>query len=456
MNTPPFSSRRCFAAGDLHARLPPNAVDWLVVRGFNGAFLYASRDTGFAVEAYWPGFALLLAPFQFLRIPWACNAVLAAASIGLIFLITLEITSDRRAAGWAILFTVSSGSFVAYAISYYSMQAHFTFNLFFAYLLMRPTRARALVAGFVGSLALNLHNPFPHALFAAPWLMSMLMEARHRALLRPLLFGYLPGVCLAMAWLVLRGNMTPTPAALANAVPAGVFAWPDLALLNLRVASLVKLWLWASPCVLLLAVLGAGRAFGDRRVRLLAWSACVTFIGYLFVRFDQGHGWGYRYFQSAAGCMPVLAGVAMSQEKSVKAPRLVAFAGATAVLSLLVIVPQQLLEIEAIIRGQLAQLPTPVRPGRNVYFIKPLAGFYMADLIQIDPLLRDRDLLLATRGPPLDRQLIHQNWPDAREVASGAWGQQWYIAPTEQPGSAERDLSFDRLTYATATPEPGH
>jgi hypothetical protein len=439
---------KLFAAGALVARLPPTAVDWLVVRGFNGSFLYASRQSGLTVEAYWPGFALLLAPFQFLSIPWASNAVLAAASIHLIFLITLEITGDRRAAGWAVLFTISSGAFLAYAISYYSMQAHLTLNLLFAFLMLRPTRARALAAGLSGSLALNLHNPFPHALFAAPWLVSAALDARQRAALGPLALGYLPGVGLLAAWLVLRGTVSPAPAAaVANAMPAGAFAWPDLALLNLRVASLVKLWLWASPGVLLLAAYGAVRGAGDRRVRLLAWSASLTFAGYCFVRFDQGHGWGYRYFHSAAGCIPILTGVALARSEAVAAPRLIAFVGATAVLSLVVIVPLQLGQIDAVIANHLAQVPAPVGPGRNVYFLKPRGGFYLADMVQIDPLLRGRELILATRGAPLDVELIRQNWPDALKIASGAWGEQWTIAPSPPGGSAAKDLPFNRLTF---------
>jgi hypothetical protein len=381
--------------------------------------------------------------------------MLAAASIYLIFLITLEITGDRRAAGWALLFTVSSGAFIAYAISYYSMQAHLTLNLLFAHLLLRPTKSRALAAGLTGSLALNLHNPFPHALFAAPWLVSMALDVRHRASLGTLVWGYLPGVWVAAAWLMMRGNILPTPAAaLAHAVPPGVFAWPDLPLLNLRAASLVKLWLWASPCVLLLAMSGALREFADRGVRLLTWSACITFIGYFFVRFDQGHGWGYRYFHSAAGCIPILAGTALARQKSMAAPRLIAFAGATAILSFLMIVPLQMLQIETIISGHLAQLPVPVRPGRNVFFIKPLAGFYLSDMVQIDPLLRGQDLFLVTRGSLLDVQLIRQNWPDALKIASGAWGEQWLIAPSYEGGPAVQDLPFNRLNfeYRRSTP----
>src|ERR1035438_7453125 len=68
---------KIFAAGRLVAQLPGDLVDWLVVSGFNGSFLVASPQSGRAIEHYWPGFAALLTPFQFLRVPWLCNATLA-------------------------------------------------------------------------------------------------------------------------------------------------------------------------------------------------------------------------------------------------------------------------------------------------------------------------------------------------------------------------------------------
>src|SRR5580704_10790087 len=164
---------KVFASGAVAAQVPPDLVDWLVVRGFNGVFLVGSAQTGRVIEAYWPGFALLLAPFQFLRAPWLCNASLSGLSTFLIYWITLEITANRRAAGWAMLFALASGAFLAGGISYYSMQAHLTANLLSVALLIRPSTKRALAAGLVGSLALILHNPLPHALFAVPWILAL-------------------------------------------------------------------------------------------------------------------------------------------------------------------------------------------------------------------------------------------------------------------------------------------
>jgi hypothetical protein len=112
--------------------------------------------------------------------------------------------------------------------------------------------------------------------------------------------------------------------------------------------------------------------------------------------------------------------------------RLVSFAGAAALLNLLIVMPFQMHQIDEIIAEHLAQLPAPRRPGNNVYFIHPRGGFYMADMVQIDPLLREPDLLLVSRGLGLDTQLIRRNWPGAVKVASERAADQWYLGPRDQ------------------------
>ncbi len=423
---------KIFASGRLVAQLPRSLVDWLVVSGFNGSFLVASPESGRAIGHYWPGFAALLAPFEFLNVPWLCNPMLAGMAIVLIHRITLDVTGDRRAAGWALLFTVASGGFVANALSYYSMQAHLTANLLFAALLLKPTHRRALWAGLVGSLALNLHNPVPHALFSFPWLVAMTIERDQRRFLPPLILGYLPGLALGLGWLMWRADIgSGVSGAAVHGVTDGIFAWPDATLLNMRAAALAKMWLWTLPCLFVFAFLGRCRYGNNRTVRLLTQSALLTFAGYLFVRFDQGHGWGFRYFQPAWGAVPILAGCAMTN-RSLAERRLLSFAGAAAVLNLAVVLPFQMHQISEVITQHLAQLPPPQRPGNNVYFIHPLGGFYVADMVQFDPLLRDQDLKLVSHGAELDAELIRQNWPTATKITSQRAADQWYLGPRDQ------------------------
>jgi hypothetical protein len=445
--------------GQGFAQVPGALVDWLVVSGFNGSFLTASPQTGRVIGQYWPGFALLLAPFQFFHVPWLCNAALSGLAICLIHWITREISNDLRAAGWAVLFTIASGAFVANGLSYYAMQAHLCANLLFVALLMRPSWYRSLAAGLVGSLALNLHNPVPHALFAIPWFVAMAAQANQRRHLLPLLIGYLPGVGLGFGWLVFRSNIGSVghewPAM--SAVADGVFTWPAATLLNMRAAASVKMWVWAAPCVFVVAVLGAVRWRANLNVRLLVASGVLTFVGYLFVTFDQGHGWGYRYFHSAWGVVPILAGCAMA-DRSESDPKLVSFAGAAAILSLLIIVPIQLSQIEGFVSQHLAQISAPKRPGNNIYFIHPLRGFYVADMVQFDPLLRDRDLLLVSHGTDLDARFVEGNWPNAVKIGEGPTAGQWYLGPMDVrvpiPGSrGQKQFVFTRIP-PSLTPSP--
>jgi hypothetical protein len=423
---------KIFAAGHLSAQLPPSYIDWLVVRGFNGEFLIASRETGRVIEAYWPGFALLLAPFEFFHVQWLCNATLAGLALILIHWITKEITQESRAAGWALLFALASGAFVADAISYYSLQAHLTANLLFAALLLRPNRYRAFCAGLVGSLALMLHNPLPHALFACPWLMAIVMNRNQRRYCLPLILGYLPGLCIGMGWLLLRSDLGSAahPLSGVSGLINGVFTWPNLSVLNTRAASFVKMWLWAVPCLFVFAASGFLRHRENLQVRLLASSAVLTFVGYFFVTFDQGHGWGYRYFHSAWGVIPILAGCAMTERPGANL-KVASFAGACAILSLVIMVPFQLNEIQQFISQHLAQLAPPRRPGNNVYFIRPRGGFYVADMVQIDPYLRDADLVLVSRGADLDAKMVLLNWPGAVKIGSGLAYEQWYLGPKD-------------------------
>jgi hypothetical protein len=447
---------KIFASGHIAAQLPPQLIDWLVVPGFNGMFLIASHTSGQAIESYWPGFALLLAPFVFLGMPWLCNALLAGLALFLIHKLTFELVGDRRAAGWATLFALASGAFLANAVSFYSMQAHLTANLLFAWLLFKPTNARALAAGLVGSLALTLHNPFPHVLFAMPWILALLVDKAQRRYLLPLLIGYLPlTLGMGVGWLMLRSSIAPVgdhASTISNNM-TGVFHWPDALIASMRLAGIVKLWIWAVPCLLVFAGVGARQAWSDRRVRLLSFSAVLTFCGYLFVTFDQGHGWGYRYFHSAWAVIPILAGTAMARASSRE--RLLAYAGALSILSLLLIVPLQMWQIHQVISWQLAHLEAPVRPGNNIYFVKPEGGFYMADTIQIDPQLRDQDLVLASRGKDLDAALIRANWPQAVNVVADEAGTgQWNLGPLDQRRSQPGTADYPHFVFDSVPQRP--
>jgi hypothetical protein len=190
-----YLQSQVFAEGHLTGRLPPALLDWLIPPGFQNYFFLVSKATGAVASSYWPSFALLLTPFTWLGIPWACNPLISAVSLILIHRLALQIFADRDAAGAAVLLTLASPVFFADGISYYAMSAHLLANTLFALLLLQPTGQRALLAGFVGSVALTLHNPVPHMLFALPWLIWIARRPEGFRLLSCLAAGYAP-LCL--------------------------------------------------------------------------------------------------------------------------------------------------------------------------------------------------------------------------------------------------------------------
>ncbi|MCG8457154.1 MAG: hypothetical protein MI919_12820 [Holophagales bacterium] len=450
-----------FAAGKLWAEFQPDLLDRLIPHKFQGYFYASDPETGRVMASYWPGFALLLTPFVLLGAPWLLNPVLAAAVLLLLRYIARELFADRESGAWVMLLAVASPQLAAYGISFYSMGAHLALNLGFAALLLRPTPARVFAAGLVGSLALVLHQPVPHPLFALPWILWLLFRHDRWKLISALALGYLPATALlGVAWggwvARLRAAGTVAEPLATSAAAAGqpasepgatsilssafgalegglrLFAVPDLQLLYYRMLELEKLILWAVPALPVLAFWGwwAGRrrsgeggsgaeegfVRGAPAVQLFALSAVLSFLGYLFVPLNQGHGWGFRYFHQAWGILPLLAAgavVTYGRER----PEWKRLAFALAVLSLVVATPLRFAQIHQFIGEQLAQLPPPATDAdHQIRFIDIERPYYREDLIQNDPLLRDPVLDMVSFGREADEEFVRQSFPHAELV----------------------------------------
>src|SRR6185295_14744969 len=102
-----------------------------------------------------------------------------------------RLSAHEQAGGWAMLLALASPAFTAMALTYFSMNAHLLFNLVFVWLMLERTPGRLAMAGAVGSFALLLHNPVPHALFALPWIVWLALQRDVRSL-AALAAGYVP------------------------------------------------------------------------------------------------------------------------------------------------------------------------------------------------------------------------------------------------------------------------
>ncbi|OLC74436.1 MAG: hypothetical protein AUH83_09805 [Deltaproteobacteria bacterium 13_1_40CM_4_68_19] len=426
----PLFQARVFARGSLIAQVPAELVPRLVppVRWF----IEASAD-GRLVSAYWPGFALLLTPFAWLGVPWLLNPLIGGATLFAIWRIAARIWPGTAAPGWALLLAAASPAFAVNAISLYSMPAHLLASLCFALLLLEPTRRRLVLAGAVGSLALTLHNPLPHTLFALPWIAALALRPGRLRNLPALAAGYLPGVLLlGVGWFWVRAQVGAAEETAARGAEAAVgslarlaFALPSLGSLWHRVMNLSELALWAVPGLLVLACLGAWWRREESTVRLLGASAALTLVGYMFVPYDQGHGWGYRYFHAAWGALPLLGAAALEHASAGAILRRTVLAAALG--SLIAANAMRFSQARGFIDGQLRQIPTAPAPARfEVVFLRLDRGYYTIDLVQNDPFLDGSRWVLLSGGSDEDARFMTR-FPNARRVVRTAVAELWQI-----------------------------
>lgn len=438
---------RAFAAGHLTGQFPPDLLGHLIPPIYMNQFLYGSYKTGEVASAYWPGFALILTPFSFINAPWACNPLLASFALVLMARLAARLTGDPRAGGWAMLLAIASPAFTGMAITFFSMTAHLLLNLVFAWLLLERTTTRLLLAGLVGSLAILLHNPLPHFLFALPWIVWLALQPDRWRSLPVLAAGYAPlalggGFGWALLLSQIQGN------ALSGIFPfddnpyhrIANFFWdwhikmrtalpgPHDEIFWTRIAELVRLWNWAVPGLPVLAAAGWWVGRRDARMRLLGLSFACTFLGYLAIGFNQGHGWGARYLHPAWGTLPILGAAALVLAPGKEArERLGIYVAWLAMLSLVFATLLRATQIYGYLEMHLANRPPIVQGARQIVFVAFDRPSYTADLVQNDPFLRNEVWYMFSYGRTADRSLVMSRFPGARLASEDRRGEVWLL-----------------------------
>ena len=437
---------RVFAAGSLAGQWPPELVDWLLPKIFQGSFLKVSTSTGAVMSGYFPGYALVQVPFVFLGVPWLCNPLLVGATLLVLAYIARTIFGDLTSAGWVLLFAIASPVFLINGISYYSSSGQLLLNLAFCALLLKPSQRRLFLAGVVGGLSAFYHNPIRHVFFALPWVIWIGWTYRPRLKGMFLLAsGYLPFVLiLGGAWLYFRtqittntavaaagGTATQSAAGISTAIVGllqnawELLSWPSAYGAYARGAGLIKTWLWTAPMIPLLAVFAASRC-KDIRLQLLFWSAASTFLGYLFLmHLDQGHGWGDRYFHAAWGVLPILAYgwiVEIRRQDPAQARMILARIGVGAVAYFLLAFPLRLWQVHNHMKEHLFQLPQISKGVPGDVVLLNGTGYYAVDLVQNDPWMRGPRHVLYSQGTEEDEAMLRQYFPNCRWVEYPPYG----------------------------------
>jgi hypothetical protein len=425
----PWMQANAFAHGDLAARYPTELLDRVVPPEFQGVFIGVDKATGDAISRYWPGLALSMTPFAWLNIGWCTNPAFGALALAMIYRLATDATGDRTVGGWSMLIALASPQFTVNAISYYAMPGELALNLVFLWLLLKPNLKSAFAAGLVGGLAMIMHNPAPHVLMALPCLLWMACDRQRWSRLMVALIGYLPLLAIGFSWAMLMSSMdshemTALRPAYQNAASglvsfvASFLTLPDGPTLTARWYATWKMWIWACPGLLLVPFLPHVRPTCER---LLLGGLATTYVFFLFVVFDQGHGWGYRYIHPAWAALPVAAGLWLAS--ATEAAR--RFGGAMVAAGLLA-TPAFLWGTYGTIQEALSSRLDPDTTGDWLVFVSRETGRYRGDLVQ-NPPGQSHLLYLISHGDAKDRELLATYFPGAIERRRDSRGSAWHL-----------------------------
>jgi hypothetical protein len=425
-----------FASGHLAGKIPRELTDTFLPRIYHDWFFHISDTTGEIISVYWPGFPLVMAPFSFFGVPWLCNPVITALTILALSKLLEEIVADPAARGFALFSTLASPVVLINGMGFFGMPLQLLCSLVFTVGIIKGTTRWLLIAGLFAAIGLTAVNPVPVGLYVLPWLVwavvNLPQQWRKLGLLA--VFGLPLALLLGIGWKLLAiSHFQPVQqAGVGTSLNSmiGIFKAPTMTMLMIRVIGLLKIYFWAVPGLPILACLAFWRPGRQKWHGLMAASVVISLAGYLFVPFDQGNGWGYRYFHAAWFLLPVLSAIALQKiaKDAEMRKQVFGFAFALTIGSLVLLIPYYAYKVESHIGSHLKQVPVRV-PGhsRQVVFIRLYCGTSSIDLIQNDPYLRGNEIHLMSNGYEEDERIAALLGNRPRLVSRAACADRWLL-----------------------------
>jgi hypothetical protein len=401
---------RIFLSGKLRQEVPPFWQPMVhLIMPTHASYFPAIHSWN---SSYLPVYSVFRAMLMSMRLEWLTNPIFAAISVLAIAGIARKIWPDDP---WkpllAAALLAASSQFLVMSMTAYAMPAHLALNLVWLWLYSEPGRRRFWLAPFVGVAALGLHQPFFHALFAAPFLVRLVLDRRWKTVLFFALI-YSVGIVSWFAWWRhFQQNFTGVGS-------KGTFGlYHTTAMIQFMYLAFLLGWL-AFPLVLLIPLGFARIRAAPPLLRDAAASCLLTFGFYIFVRLDQAHGWGDRYFHGALGCLILLA-VAGWDSLSAKLGKSSAatFVGAGLAAALLLQLPLRCFQAEQFVRPYARAANVFHHIDADIIVFQPFMAWYSNDLLRNDPFLQQRPIIvsLLTMTRP-EANLLQKAYPRTRLI----------------------------------------
>jgi len=244
------------------------------------------------------------------------NAMLVAVALAALAGVARRLWPERpELAAVAVVLAATSSQVLCMGMTPFAMTAHLTFNMVWLWLYLRNTPLSHAAAITVGFFATGLHQLIFHPLFAAPFILQMLIDRRWRLSALYVTSYAAIGVFWIVYWqLLLVSHGIPAPAD----HPVGASFFIDRVAGMLRdfsvsgpetmLQNLLRFAAWQNP--LLLALLVPGMILGWRSggvLRCLTAGIVLTLAAMLILLPYQDIGWGYRYVHGVIGSAALLA-----------------------------------------------------------------------------------------------------------------------------------------------------
>jgi hypothetical protein len=388
-----------FAQGYVSAPIPAR---WqAIAASLAPPYVSIGADGAHWYSNYLPVNALIRSAFVLAGAADWANPVIAGLSVVAMWGVARELWPTSPWRQWLSLsFLVTSAQFLVASMTGFAMPAHLCLNLFWLWLYLRRTSWGDAVLPWLGAAALGLHNPFPHALFAAPFLVS---AWRTRGWRFKIYVGVVYGAACVLWYLWMSEVRSNTVVGLGS----GVFRLPSSDQIATQLMSLNLLATWQAPLVVptVMVTLMGWRQLPPA-LRDAAAGVVLTLIFYLFFPYNQALGWGYRYAHAVLGSLVLLAvyGVAsMAAVAGAKHTRLAVVLALGCGLTLTAVRCLQARSFTAPIAATFAAIRSA---PADIVVVPTLDLWYGPIFVRNHPQLSNRPLLVAahastTKGPEL-------------------------------------------------------
>jgi hypothetical protein len=331
--------------------------------------------------------------------PAVAGVVLAAVSLPALFGIARQLWPHRPdAAIVGVALLASSSQFLVTAMTPYAMTAHLALNLVWLWLFLRGTWPSHVMAAAIAFAACGLHQLAFHPLFAAPFLVSLVLTRRW-----PVAFFYGSAYGAAILFWILYWSFLlgvgSTPVDQSADVGMAYFIRRVVEMVDVETARYALMWMnltrflaWQAPLLLPLAIVGVLACRGRSTVVLhLAVGIGLTLVAMLVLTPHQGHGWGYRYLHGLLGSFALLAGqgwIWLTDRLAPMRKQLASVLFLSIALSVSVLLPWRLAQVHAFIRPYAAASAAIGATDADVVVVDARNAWHGIDLVRNDPLLK--------------------------------------------------------------------